>query len=71
VRRAEQGAVMLLIHVSVDGLTAGVEVLQGSGYVALDRAAQDAVMAWRFLPAVKDGQPIPFDMKLRVVFHLD
>jgi periplasmic protein TonB len=71
VRRAEQGAVMLLIHVSADGLTAGVEVLQGSGYVVLDRAARDAVVAWHFLPAVKDGQPIPFDMKLRVVFHLD
>lgn len=71
VRRAEQGAVLLLIHVSPEGLTAGVDVVQGSGYVLLDRAARDAVTAWRFLPAVKNGQPIPFDMKLRVVFHLD
>jgi periplasmic protein TonB len=70
-RRSEQGAVILLIHVSPDGLPAGVEVLQGSGYVLLDRAARDAVQAWHFLPAVKDGAPIPFDMKLRVVFHLD
>jgi periplasmic protein TonB len=71
VRRAQQGMVTLLIHVSPEGLAAGVDVVQGSGYVLLDRAARDAVVAWRFLPAVKDGQPIPFDMKLRVVFHLD
>lgn len=71
VRRAEQGTVVLLIHVSPDGIAAGVDLLQGSGYVVLDRAARDAVAAWHFLPAVKDGQPIPFDMKLRVVFHLD
>jgi protein TonB len=71
VRRAEQGAVILLIHVSPEGLAAGVDVVQGSGYVLLDRAARDAVAAWRFLPAVKGGQPIPFDMRLRVVFHLD
>jgi len=71
VRRAEQGTVILLIHVSPDGLAAGVDLLQGSGYVVLDRAARDAVATWHFLPAVKDGQPIAFDMKLRVVFHLD
>jgi periplasmic protein TonB len=71
VRRAEQGTVVLLIHVSPAGLAAGVDLLQGSGYVVLDRAARDAVAAWHFLPAVKDGQPVPFDMKLRVVFHLD
>jgi protein TonB len=71
VRRSEQGTVMLLIHVSPDGLAAGVDLLQGSGYAVLDRTARDAVTAWHFLPAVKDGQPIPFDMKLRVVFHLD
>ncbi len=70
VRRAEQGAVILLIHVSPDGLTAGVDVAQSSGFVVLDRAAEDAVWNWHFLPAVRNGRPIPFDMKLRVVFHL-
>jgi periplasmic protein TonB len=71
VRRAEQGAVILLIHVSSLGLASGVDVLKSSGYVALDRAARDAVLQWHFLPAVKDGQPMPFDMPLRVRFHLE
>lgn len=71
VRRAEQGAVILLIHVSPDGLPTGVDVAQSSGFVLLDRTARDTVMGWHFLPAVQDGQPIPFDMSLRVLFHLD
>jgi periplasmic protein TonB len=71
VRRAEQGAVFLLIHVSPEGLASGVDVLKSSGYRSLDQAARDAVAAWRFLPAVKDGQPIPFDMPLRVSFQLE
>ena len=70
-RRAEQGAVILLIHVSPDGLPTGVDIVRSSGFVLLDRAARDAVLTWHFLPAVKDGTPIPFDMRLRVVFHLD
>ena len=71
VRRAEQGAVILLVHVSPDGLPVGVDVALSSGFVLLDRAAREAVMDWHFLPAVQDGRAIPFDMKLRVVFQLE
>ena len=71
VRRAEQGAVILLIHVSPAGLPSGVDIAESSGFMLLDRAARDAVLGWHFVPAVQDGQPIPFDMKLRVVFNLE
>jgi periplasmic protein TonB len=71
VRRAQQGAVILLIHVSPVGLASGVDVFRSSGFSLLDRAARDAVEGWHFLPAVKDGVPIPFDMTLRVVFRLE
>ncbi len=71
VRQAEQGVVLLLIHVSPQGLTAGVDILQSSGFLSLDRAARDAVWDWHFLPAIQNGQPIPFDMTLRVAFRLD
>lgn len=69
-RRSQQGAVILLIHVSPDGLPAGVDVAQTSGFTSLDRAAREAVLTWHFLPAIRDGSPIAFDMALRVVFHL-
>jgi protein TonB len=70
-RLAEEGAVILLIHVSPEGLPSGVDIQETSGYPDLDQAASDAVNSWHFLPAVKDGKPIPFDMPLRIVFHLD
>lgn len=71
VRRAEQGAVTLLIHVSAEGLAREVDIEQSSGFMSLDNAARGAVMGWHFLPAVRDGQAIPFEMQLRVVFHLN
>ena len=70
-RRAEQGAVVLLIHVAPDGLPAGVDVVSSSGHALLDRAATDAVWNWHFVPATQDGQPVPFDMTFRIVFQLD
>jgi protein TonB len=69
-RRFEQGTVILLIHVSEQGLPIGVDIEQTSGFASLDRAARDAVMTWHFLPGIRDGRPIAFDMALRVVFHL-
>ena len=70
-RRAEQGAVVLLIHVAPDGLPAGVDVVSSSGHALLDRAATDAVWKWHFVPATRGGQPVPFDMTFRIVFQLD
>ena len=67
-RRGQRGAVLLNIHVSPDGLTEGVDVMRSSGTLSLDRAAVDAAWKWRFLPAVKDGVPIPYDFQMNFVF---
>lgn len=69
--RGEQGAVILLIHVTPDGLVSGVDVLRSSGFARLDRAARDAVLTWHFMPSVKDGQAVPDDVAARFVFALD
>lgn len=71
VSRAEEGAVTVLIHVSTGGLAASVDILESSGFPLLDQAAVDAARSWHFLPAVKDGQPVPFDLPFRMVFQLD
>jgi protein TonB len=71
VRHGEQGAVILLIQVSPDGLASGVDIARSSGFNSLDRAARDAVATWRFLPAVRDGQPVASSMSMRIVFRLD
>jgi TonB family protein len=64
----ERGTVVVVIHVSPAGLTSGVDVVRSSGYVLLDQSVQETVMRWRFLPAVKDGQPIASEMKMGFVF---
>jgi protein TonB len=61
----------LLIHVSREGLPSSIDIQETSGYPDLDQAASDAVSSWHFLPAVKDGKPISFDMPLRIVFQLE
>jgi protein TonB len=71
VRRAEQGTVVLLIHIAATGQTVGVDIAETSGYILLDRAAHDAVTGWHFMPAMQHDKPIPFDMTLAVTFHLD
>ncbi len=68
--RREHGTVDLMIHVSPEGLANSVDVLRTSGFPLLDAAARDAVASWRFLPAVKDGAPVPGEMAIRVVFQL-
>ena len=68
--RGEQGTVMLLIHVTPNGTASQVDVLHSSGFRLLDRAAQQAVARWHFLPAVRDGQAVAASMPLRVVFSL-
>lgn len=70
-RRGQQGAVVLLIHVSASGGATGSDVLETSGVPSLDRAAQQAVAGWHFLPAMKAGRPVPFDMPMRFVFEFN
>jgi len=70
-RRGQEGAVELLIHISPEGIPVEADVVRGSGHVLLDRAARDAVLAWRFLPAVRDGAPIASEMTMVFRFQLN
>jgi periplasmic protein TonB len=64
----QQGVVVVVIHVSPAGTAVGVDLVRSSGYVLLDSAAREAVMRWRFLPAVRDGQPVASDMTMGFEF---
>jgi periplasmic protein TonB len=66
-RLGQQGAVSVVVHVGPSGIADGVEIEKSSGYVLLDRAAEKAVMKWTFVPAMKDGLPVPFDFRMN--FH--
>jgi periplasmic protein TonB len=51
----EQGTVMLLVLVGVDGKVEDIRVEKSSGYARLDRAALAAVKLWSFNPASHGG----------------
>ncbi len=51
----EQGTVMLLVLVGVDGTVQDIRVEKSSGFARLDRAARDAVKQWKFNPARHGG----------------
>jgi periplasmic protein TonB len=57
ITRREEGTVMLRVLVGTDGAPQQIEVERSSGHVALDRAAREAVMKWRFEPGTRNGAP--------------
>lgn len=67
----QQGTVVMMVHVSPEGLVTGVDIIQSSGYRMLDRAARDTVLTWHFLPALRHGRPVRFEMPMRIRFALD
>lgn len=69
--RGDHGTVLVVIHVTEDGVAAGVDVAESSGVTALDRAAVEAVRKWHFRPALQEGHAVPFDMPFRFVFQAD
>jgi protein TonB len=50
-RMGESGVVYLRVEVDAEGQVLQVEVKSSSGYSRLDRAAQETVLGWRFIPA--------------------
>jgi protein TonB len=70
-RAGEQGTVTLRALVTRDGLPARVEVEKSSGSAHLDRAALEAVRAWRFAPARLGAEPVESWLLVPVVFRLE
>jgi uncharacterized protein (TIGR02246 family) len=69
--RREQGAVSMQVCASPAGdLTNAPEVLQSSGSVRLDEAAQAWARAARWIPATRDNKPVDGCTKISVLFQL-
>jgi protein TonB len=54
-RRGEQGLVVHSVLIGVDGLPVRAKLVKSSGFDALDQAAYDAVMHWRYVPGKRNG----------------
>jgi uncharacterized protein (TIGR02246 family) len=68
--RREQGAVSMQVCAGPAGeLTNGPQVLQSSGFVRLDEAAQAWARAARWIPATRDNKPVEGCTKISVLFQ--
>ena len=67
-RQGQQGTVGVVVHVGPAGVADGVDIERSSGYPLLDQAAEQAVRKWTFVPATKDGLPVPFDFRMNFTF---
>lgn len=66
-----QGTVLLLVKVDADGRVTDAGIRQSCGHPLLDRAAVEAVRAWRFYPARQDGTPIAAQVEVPVSFRFE
>jgi periplasmic protein TonB len=64
-----EGTVELYAIISRDGTIEKLEVLSGNPVLA--QAARDAVMQWRFRPAILNREPIEVDTYITVKFNIN
>ena len=69
-RLREEGQVMLRVLVSPEGQPTRVELRTSSGSERLDRAAQEAVTRWRFVPARRGDVAVEAWVLVPIVFKL-
>ena len=66
----EEGQVLLDVHILPDGSVGEVRLRQTSGHRRLDEAALAAVRRWRYVPAQRGGEAIPYWYIQPIVFSL-
>lgn len=69
-RLGEEGKVLLRVFVSADGSPEKIELRSSSGFQRLDKAAEEAVARWRFVPAKRGDQAVTAWVVVPVVFSL-
>jgi periplasmic protein TonB len=69
-RRGYQGTALLRVRVLEDGRVAAVQIKESSGYQILDGTATEAVLTWRFAPALADGRPVASWVLVPITFRL-
>ena len=70
VKSGEQGQVMVLVFIGVDGVPQKVELHTSSGFERLDKAGMDAAMRWRYVPGKRGGVAETMWYLLPMTFNL-
>lgn len=66
----QQGEALVRVRLDTAGSAVEIVLHRSSGHHSLDRAALAAVRSWHFLPAMRDGRPVPSWVEIPVRFHL-
>jgi TonB family protein len=69
-RAGIEGRVLLIASIGSNGRVARLAVHESSGSVRLDKSAMDAVMTWRFSPALRDGDPVEAEILVPIRFAI-
>ncbi|MBN1797424.1 MAG: energy transducer TonB [Spirochaetales bacterium] len=67
--RKERGVVLYKVRVNALGIVETVELIQSSGFSALDKAAFDAVKAVEFEPALYKAEPVAGEVIISIRFE--
>lgn len=70
-RMSEQGRVLFDVFILADGRVGEIKLRHSSGFSRLDEAALDAVRRWRYVPARRGNEPIPYWYIQPITFSLD
>jgi TonB family protein len=68
-RRNVEGTVTLYAVIHPDGSVSDIRVIDGAGE-ELDRYARAALERWRFLPALKNGNPVALEAVVAIPFRI-
>jgi len=69
-RRGEEGLVILDVRILATGCVDEAIIVTSSGYPLLDNSAVNAILEWRFNPALNADRPITVRRMIPIVFKL-
>lgn len=70
-RDHKEGTVRLAVRVDIHGDVEQVEIVESSGTAALDAAAREAVLHWKFEPGRRGETPVACRVTVPIHFRLD
>lgn len=71
ITRGQEGTVLLNVQVGANGKVLSIRLQKSSGYAALDKAAQETVRRWSFVPARRGSQAVSGSVIVPIDFSLD
>jgi len=70
-RVGEQGQVVVLVEIAIDGTVSQIQIKQSSGHTRLDASALETVHKWRFIPGERAGVPTKMWVNIPINFVLN